>query len=75
MVGIVQPDGDEIARAGDAGAKTDAFGGQGQVGGAEVAQAGEAIAGQHRAANVGHHGGKVTDAAIGIDEAGLLGAG
>ncbi len=72
MVGIVQPDGDEIAHLADARPDARIAANERQLLRLELAQLVEALGRQRVAGNVGNDFGKVADAAFGIQHAGLF---
>ena len=74
VIGIIQPDGDEIADIADARAEPRLAAHQRQLVGLELAQLGEAFRRQRLAGNVGHDFRQVADPALGIDHAGLFAA-
>src|SRR6266567_2182735 len=72
MVGVVQPDGDEIANLADAGPDARIAAHERQLFRLELAQFVEARWRERGAGNVGNDFGKIADAAFGIEHAGLF---
>ncbi len=75
MVGVVEPDGDEVAHAADAGAEPRPAGDGFQPLEIGLFDLGEAAPRQHGAVDVRHHARQVADFTVGADNAGLFAAG
>jgi hypothetical protein len=75
VVGIVEPDGDEIAHGADAGAEPRLAGDHFQPLDIRFADLGEAAGFQHLAVDVFDDARQVADLAVGVEDAGLLAAG
>ena len=75
MVGVVEPDGDEVAHLADAGAEPRPAGDHLEPLEVGLPDLGEAAGGQRLAVDVLHHARQVADLAVGVDDAGLLAAG
>ena len=73
MVGIVQPDADELAGARDAGAKPGRRIDHGQRCGVDAAQPGKTFVRQGRTGNVGNYAREIPDGAVLVHKAGAFG--
>src|SRR5262245_15486060 len=74
VVGIVEPDGDEIADPADAGAETGIAVHQRQLRDWRLADLRQALGRQRLPRDVRHHLGEIADPPLGIDNSGLLAA-
>ena len=72
VVGIVEPDGDEIADSGDAGADPRIALDERQLVDRRLADLGEPFGRERIPCDVGHHFREVADATLGVDDAGLF---
>src|SRR5215471_9270799 len=72
VVGIVEPDGDEIADAANAGAEPRIAANERQLVDRGLANLGEALGRQRFCGDIRHHFREVADAAFGVDDSGLL---
>ena len=75
MVGVVQPDGDEITGIADARAKPRRAADQRQLVGLELAELRQPFGRKRLAGDVGDHFREVADTALGIEHAGLFAPG
>jgi hypothetical protein len=74
VVGIVEPDGDEIADPADAGTETGIAVHQRQLRDRRLANLRKALGRQCLPRDVGHHLGEIADPPLGVDNSGLLAA-
>jgi len=72
VVGIVEPDGDEIGDAADAGAEARIAANERQLVDRRLANLGQALGRQRVGGDIRHHLREVADAAFGVDDSGLL---
>ena len=72
MVGIVEPDGDEVADPADAGAEPGLAADQRQLVDRRLADLGEPLGRQRLPGDIGHHLREVADAPFGVDDSGLF---
>src|SRR5262249_18702548 len=74
MIGIVEPDGDEVADAGDARADARLALHQWQLVDRRLADLGETLGRERFACQIRNHLGEIADAALGVDDSGLFAA-
>src|SRR5262245_44222047 len=75
MVGVIEPNGDEITDPADAWAEPGIAAHRRQIVGLELAHASEAFGGERLAGQVWNHLRQITDAALGIEDSGFFAPG